>query len=202
MCELDIKKLIKKRIEQLGNIGFEDGKGTSRIAYSKTFFEGRNLVKKWMENAGMSTEVDSIGNLIGTVTGKDSELNHIVIGSHIDTVPNGGMYDGVYGVIAAITCIEEMKKSGYQNIHPITVIAFNEEEGNAIGGTLGSKSIMGQSLTKTEVRKLEEYGMSIDNWKNARRDLSRMMCYIEPHIEQGGILEAEKKKIGFSKFCV
>lgn len=196
MCEISIEEIIVNRIRQLGNIGFEEKKGTSRVAYSKAFFEGRNLVKKWMEDAGMSTKIDSIGNLIGTVSGKENESDTIIIGSHIDTVPNGGMYDGVYGVIAAITCIEEMRKNGYRNIHPITVIAFNEEEGNAIGGTLGSKSIMGLPLTKDEIAKLEKYSMSIDNWKNARLEPSKIMCYIEPHIEQGGILEAKKKKIG------
>ena len=109
------------------------------MAYSETFHEGRDYVKHLMEQAGMQTMIDGVGNLTGRIGGKSKQI--ISIGSHIDTVPNGGMFDGALGVLAGIEAIQTLRENGYQNHYSMEVIAFTEEEGNVIGGTFGSKDV-------------------------------------------------------------
>ena len=117
---------IVEHLMTLGHIGYEEGKGTSRMAYSKVFVEGRDYVRQLMEDVGLETEIDPVGNLCGRLPGISSKK--IAMGSHIDTVPNGGMYDGALGVISAVECIRALKEAGYQNYYTLEVISFNEEE--------------------------------------------------------------------------
>ena len=91
----------------LGGIGYEPELGTKRMAYSGTFHEGRDYVKHLMEQAGMQTMIDGVGNLTGRIGGKSKQI--ISIGSHIDTVPNGGMFDGALGVLAGIEAIQTLR---------------------------------------------------------------------------------------------
>ena len=89
-------KRLYNHIKTLGGIGYEPELGTTRMAYSETFHEGRDYVKHLMEQAGMQTMIDGVGNLTGRIGGKSKQI--ISIGSHIDTVPNGGMFDGALGL--------------------------------------------------------------------------------------------------------
>ena len=130
-------------LTRLGRIGFVPKEGTTRLPYTPAYDEGRIYVQQCMEQAGLQTSVDPVGNLIGTLPGQ-GEI--ICIGSHIDTVPGGGIYDGTYGVLSGIECVQRLKELGYQNRHPIQVIAFTEEEGNVIGGTFGSKAFTGGEI--------------------------------------------------------
>ena len=112
-------------LTRLGQIGFVPKEGTTRLPYTPAYDEGRIYVQQCMEQAGLQTSVDPVGTLIGTLPGQ-GEI--ICIGSHIDTVPGGGIYDGTYGVLSGIECVQRLKELGYQNRHPIQVIAFTEEE--------------------------------------------------------------------------
>lgn len=181
-------------IKKLGNIGYEEGKGTSRMAYSEAFFKGRDYVKSLMEEAGLSTHIDAVGNLTGVLEG--SEPKKIAIGSHIDTVPNGGMYDGALGVLAGIEAVRSLKEMNYQNRYTIEIIAFNEEEGNVVGGTFGSKAFAGAKLEDSMIEKMAQYNMTISDFKSAKRNGKDYLAYLEYHIEQGGILEKINTEIG------
>ena len=181
-------------IKKLGNIGYEEGKGTSRMAYSEAFFKGRDYVKSLMEEAGLSTHIDAVGNLTGVLEG--SEPKKIAIGSHIDTVPNGGMYDGALGVLAGIEAVRSLKEMKYQNRYTIEIIAFNEEEGNVVGGTFGSKAFAGAKLEDSMIEKMAQYNMTISDFKSAKRNGKDYLAYLEYHIEQGGILEKINTEIG------
>ena len=130
-------------LTRLGQIGFVPGEGTTRLPYTPAYDEGRAYVQWCMEQAGLQTSIDPVGNLIGTLPGKGKT---ICMGSHIDTVPGGGIYDGAYGVLAGIECVQRLRELGYQNRHPIQVVAFTEEEGNVIGGTFGSKAFTGGAI--------------------------------------------------------
>jgi len=147
-----------------------------------------------MIEAGLKTEIDAVGNLTGKWIGEEKEI--IAIGSHIDTVPNGGIYDGSLGVLAGIECLRTMKESGYKNKHTFEIIAFIEEEGNVIGGTFGSKCFTGQPQEKSTLEKLDKVGLNEENIKKAERDPNDYLCYLEYHIEQGGILENKNLQIG------
>ena len=150
---------LRTSLLELGHIGYQDGIGTSRMAYSEAFCKGREYVERCMQQAGLETYVDPVGNLTGILPGSVSGARIISAGSHIDTVPGGGMYDGTLGVMAAIEAVQTMKECQYSNRHPIEVIAFNEEEGNVVGGTFGSKAFAGQPQEESALQKLAEHGM-------------------------------------------
>ena len=180
-------------LTRLGRIGFVPKEGTTRLPYTPAYDEGRIYVQQCMEQAGLQTSVDPVGNLIGTLPGQGKT---ICIGSHIDTVPGGGIYDGTYGVLSGIECVQRLKELGYQNRHPIQVIAFTEEEGNVIGGTFGSKAFTGGEIDEAMRPNLALHGLTMEQVSACRRDLTQYQCYLELHIEQGGVLEAERMQIG------
>ncbi len=191
--KINIERL-QRDIEGLGCIGFEENVGVTRLAYSDAYNEGVNFVKELMESAGMKTYIDPVGNLIGRLEGDDDKI--ISIGSHIDSVPAGGIYDGTLGVLAGIECVRVLQENGYKNHHPIEIIAFIEEEGNVIGGTFGSKCFTGNPVEDSSIPKLSQHGLNMDLIKSSRKDPKQYKCYLELHIEQGGILDNTKTSIG------
>lgn len=186
---------LSRRLTQLGQIGFMPGEGTTRLPYTPAYDEGRTYVQRCMEQAGLQTSIDPVGNLVGELPGKGKT---ICIGSHIDTVPGGGIYDGTYGVLAGIECVQRLREMGYQNRHPIQVVAFTEEEGNVIGGTFGSKAFTGGEIDGAMRPNLVLHGLTMEEVNACRRDLTQYQCYLELHIEQGGLLEAEGAQIGLA----
>lgn len=186
-------KRLEQWLHELGQIGFQEGVGTTRLPYSPEYDRGREYVRGLMERAGLETSIDPVGNLRGLLPGKGSRL---CIGSHIDTVPGGGIYDGAYGVLAAIDCVRRLREAGWVNRHPLEIVAFTEEEGNVIGGTFGSKAFAGASIDSAIEAKLPQYGLSLADVAACQQNPEDYLCYLELHIEQGGILEAEQKQIG------
>lgn len=194
---VNIKRLIGD-INELGSIGWTDGAGANRMAYSKAFFEGRDFVQRRMEEAGLVTSIDAVGNLTGYLpgNGEGALKKRIAIGSHIDTVPNGGIYDGALGVLAAIESVLTMKENGYRNFHPVEIIAFNEEEGNVVGGTFGSKAFAGADTEASMRVLMKKQHITAEDFESCRRSPENYLAYLEYHIEQGGILENRGKTIG------
>ena len=182
-------------LTRLGQIGFVPGEGTTRLPYTPAYDEGRAYVQWCMEQAGLQTSIDPVGNLIGTLPGKGKT---ICMGSHIDTVPGGGIYDGAYGVLAGIECVQRLRELGYQNRHPIQVVAFTEEEGNVIGGTFGSKAFTGGAIDGAMRPNLALHALTMEQVGACRQDLAQYQCYLELHIEQGGLLESEGAQIGLA----
>lgn len=201
MLKVDEKRL-EKNIHDLGKIGSQEGRGTTRIAYSPEYEKGRDLVKAWMEDAGMKTRIDPVGNLIGRLEGIVPGEKIVAMGSHIDSVPEGGIYDGAYGVLAAIECVKTLTERKIRLRYPMEVIAFIDEEGTAVGGTFGSKCFIGMSIEHGMHEQMKEYGISdcdLAACANSGRDYQ---AYFELHIEQGAVLEYEKKEIGVAKGIV
>ena len=110
-------KRLMEHIETLGKIGFEEESGTTRMAYSDSFYAGADYVQRLMEDAGLRVHLDAVGNLTGLMPGKVQKK--IAVGSHIDTVPGGGIYDGALGVLSAIECLHTMRKTGTGTIIPL-----------------------------------------------------------------------------------
>ncbi len=183
-----------KDIRRLGSVGFVPGRGTSRMAYSEAFCQGRELVREMMEQAGLATAVDPVGNLTGRLEGSSGRV--ISIGSHIDTVPEGGIFDGALGVLAGVELVRTLREHGYKNQNTIEIIAFNEEEGNVVGGTFGSKAFTGQRQEEDALERMEALGMSPGDVNRSRREPGEYLCYLELHIEQGGILEQKQIPLG------
>ena len=191
---------LKENIEELAKISDTD-EGVTRLGFTPTYFKGRDFIQTLMHEIGLKTNVDPVGNLVGRWEGKQPEQQIIAIGSHIDTVPNGGKYDGSIGVLGAIEIIRSLKKMNYQPIHPVEVISFINEEGSApanVGGDFGSCAMMGliNNIDKNFERELFRIKLTREDINNSYREPDQFKCYLELHIEQGSILEQNNFSIG------
>jgi len=193
---------MEERIQALSRFGANPEGGVSRIAFSEADLTGRRFVMDLMRDAGLEVRVDTAGNIIGRRDGSESELPPIMLGSHIDSVPGGGNYDGDVGVIGAIEVAELMKEHGVTTRHPIEIVSFTDEE----GGLTGSRAMTGK-LTDSALEVISHSGMTIrdgidfiggdsDNLGLAVRKPGDLTAFIELHIEQGAILDEADVNIG------
>ncbi|MCI0618079.1 Zn-dependent hydrolase, partial [bacterium] len=193
---------MEERIQALSQFGKNPEGGVSRVAFSDADIQGRNYLQTLMKSAGLKVHIDTAGNIIGKRDGTDPSLPPILFGSHIDSVPGGGNYDGDVGVIAAIECIEVLKESNQTTQHPLEVIVFSDEE----GGLVGSRSMFGEfhesameiksHSGKTIREGIRAIGGDPDRINEAQRKKGSITAFLELHIEQGGILDSEKINIG------
>ncbi|WP_371373818.1 Zn-dependent hydrolase [Sporomusa aerivorans] len=194
--EIDIN-LVKERIEKLDTMGKTPSSGTSRLSYSEAWRQGQAFVTLLMKEAGMTVERDPMGNLIGTYPGTNSNLPYLMVGSHLDTVPEGGSLDGALGVIAAVECIRTWQVSGFRPVRAVKVIGTVEEEGNVFGlGCLGSRYLAGEltleklaSLTDKQGKKLIEHlkdnGLESELLESGIIKSTDLFAFLELHVEQG-----------------
>jgi beta-ureidopropionase / N-carbamoyl-L-amino-acid hydrolase len=195
-------KRIEERIAALSQFGKNPEGGVSRVAFSDADIQGRNYIQTLMKEAGLEVRIDTAGNIIGKRAGTNPSLPPILFGSHIDSVPGGGNYDGDVGVIAAMECIEVLKESNQTTQHPLEVIVFSDEE----GGLVGSRSMAGdfhesameiKSHSGKTIREgIRAIGGDPDRINEAQRTKGSITAFLELHIEQGGILDSEKINIG------
>lgn len=183
------------------------GEGINRLAFTDADWAGRQYIIDRMTDAGLSVEIDDFGNVIGYKIGKKADLPVVMVGSHTDSVPNGGNYDGVVGVLSAIEVIRSMTDNGYEHDHTIAVVSFMCEESGRFGdATLGSKAMRGELTLQDLHRLVDKQGISLYEalkGRNLNPDGIEEMKYIRPvksfteiHIEQGKVLEHEQKTIG------
>ncbi len=193
--EINFERL-KRNIIKIGEIGKTDN-GITRLAYSQEYNKARKELMDLMISEHLTVTIDKVGNLIGRREGKFN-LPSIMLGSHLDTVKNGGLLDGNLGVIAALECISVLNDNNIITNHPIEIVAFTAEEGSEMGGTFGSRVMMGRQNTNSEglPEKLAYYDMTIEDIKDSVRDTNGLKAFLELHIEQGGILEKNKLPIG------
>ena len=193
---------LNKHLSELSKFGNNEFGGVSRVAYSDADLNGREFVMKLMKTAGMDVHIDAGGNIIGTLAGKNNDLPPIAIGSHIDSVPEGGNFDGNVGSMSAIEVAQTLRESKHTLNRPLIVVIFQNEE----GGLFGSK-VMTSGLTELElelqsssgysIRKgIQRIGGNIDQLEKAKLKKNEWVAYVELHIEQGGILYNENLDIG------
>jgi len=193
---------MEQRIQALSRFGANPEGGVSRVAFSKADLEGRRYIMALMQDAGLEVHVDTAGNIIGRRAGSENALPPIIFGSHIDSVPGGGNYDGDVGVVGAIEVIELLNEHGIQTRHPIEVVSFTDEE----GGLTGSRAMTGK-LTDAALDVVSHSGMTIregieyvggdsDRLDLAARSPGDLTAFVELHIEQGAILYEENIDIG------
>ena len=186
----------------LARIGATPEGGVNRPAYSDADLEARQIVRAWMRDAGLAVRVDTAGNTFGRREGADSSAPPIVIGSHTDSVPQGGRFDGALGVLAAIEVARTVRDAGIRLTHPLEVVDFQNEE----GGLVGSKIVAGRferdalALKATSGRTIEAgialLGGDPSRLDDARRLPGSIAGYLELHIEQGRVLERAGADIG------
>ena len=190
----------------LGQIGNTD-EGMQRVAFSPLDVAGRDYVMELMRRAGMAVRIDAAGNIIGRVEGSGGSLPAIALGSHTDTVPAGGQYDGALGVIAAIEVVQALKDAGHTTRHPLEVMVFTNEEGTSFHRwLLGSRAVAGLWEAEdfaavaddgaTLASRLPDIGGNISHIEEARRRPDELACYLELHIEQGPTMHRGGYPIG------
>jgi len=190
-------KRLKENIIEIGEIGKTSLGGITREAYSNEYFEALNKLKELMEEQGLEVKVDKVGNLFGRREGS-KDLPTIMVGSHLDTVKNGGLLDGNLGVMSALECIYVLNENKIITNHPIEIVAFNAEEGSEMGGTFGSRVMIGRQNIKEEglSQKLAKYNMTLTNIEESVKDPREIKAFLELHIEQGGNLDSKNIPIG------
>lgn len=200
-------------MEELAGLSDGDLPGWSRIAFTEADMAGREWVARRMRAAGLRTHVDAVGNVIGVMPGSSPSAPAIVTGSHTDTVPGGGRFDGVVGVLGAIEMVEMLREAGIRLTHELRVVDFANEEGNPQGVKLvGSRAISGEltaaDLAATDSRGtalgelLSGAGLSPDQAASCRWEASDVAAFIELHIEQGPVLEQQGAALGIvTRIC-
>lgn len=200
-------KRLEENFRRLSAIGAQAGGGITRLAFGDEDWEARKYILELMEQAGLAVREDAFGNLIARREGLNPAAPAVMLGSHIDSVPNGGNYDGVAGVLAAIEVVRCLEEAGQPTVHPIEIVVFMAEESSRFGmATLGSKAFCG----KLSLAQLEQYtdkqgvtlaqamrgrGLAPENIGHARYDQA-IKVFLELHIEQGKVLETMGKHIG------
>lgn len=189
---------VKKILSAIGEAGRNEDGSYTRGCYSPEYFEALDIVERQMKELGLEVSRDAAGNILGVLTGTEKDAGSIIIGSHLDTVPSGGLFDGAYGVAAGLETVRRLKEEGRTLRHTLEIYGFNAEESNPIGGTFGSRAVAGlvdpEQPGLTEA--LRQYGHTVQEILDCKRDFSKEKCYLELHIEQGDLLFNEGLEIG------
>lgn len=188
---------------EMAKVGATEKGGNCRLALTDLDREGRDLFVRWCKEAGCSIQIDKMGNIFARRPGRNASLPPVVTGSHLDTQPTGGRFDGVYGVLAGLEVIRSLNDLNYETEHPVEVVVWTNEEGSRFAPAMVASGVFAGVFDL-------EYGLSRQDpeGKTIGEELERIgyagdaevgkpvHAYFEAHIEQGPILEAEEKTIG------
>lgn len=198
---------LQSHFEAMSLIGKIGETGTCRPAHTELEKQGFELAASWMKAAGMTTRIDNFGNLIGRLEGKNPKLPVLMMGSHLDSQPYGGRFDGVAGVLCAIEVVTTLHENGIVPERSIEVISFADEEGWRFNkGLFGSRGILGK-LEEGELERADKdgitrgqaltaFGCDITQFKASEYKPGSIFCFLELHIEQGPVLDLAHKPIG------
>src|SRR3984885_517110 len=192
------------RLMQMAEIGATASGGCNRQALTDGDMAGRRLLSRWAEAAGCRVRTDGIGNLFIRRPGRDDALPVVMTGSHLDTQPTGGKFDGVYGVLAGLEVIESLNDHALSTVHPIELSVWCNEEGSRF-----PMAMMGSAVWSGRLPLDTAYGLTDRAGVSVRQELQRagvptgaplsrqaIKASIEVHIEQGPVLEQKAKTIG------
>ena len=199
-----IAQRIRTQLEELSAFTATPGNGVTRFPFTQEARKASDYLKTRMEEVGLTVRMDNSGSVIGRLEGQVPDT--VMIGSHLDSVQFGGAYDGIAGVVGAIEAVRQMAESNEKPFYSIEVIATNDEEGSRFKSGLFTGKVMDAQLTVEDIQRykdadgvsvyaaMKEYGLNPDEIANHKR--TDIKAFIEVHIEQGPILEAEQKDIG------
>lgn len=200
-------------IETLATFNATPGVGVTRLSFTKEDKLAREYIKKEMEKIGLKVWEDGYSNLFGRREGKNPDAPVIIIGSHFDSVINGGTFDGVAGLVSALEIMRIFEENKVDNYYPIEIVAMNDEEGVRFGTGISNSRAMAGLIQEEELdnakdrdgitlrQAMENFGI-IPDLNNAKRKEGSIKAFIELHIEQGPILEYSKKDIGIVETIV
>ena len=194
---------LRQNFQSLAQIGATTNGGVTRLALSMDDLEARAWFANTVEEAGLMVRDDEVANLSGVLLSRTPHAKTLLIGSHLDTVVNGGKYDGAVGVLCALECLRTIKEAGIALPVHLEAMNFTDEEGTWIS-LLGSRGIVGKLPLKQLYMKsngafqaaLVRAGIELEGFIRAKRDPNTLLAYLELHIEQGARLEREHVPIG------
>lgn len=189
---------------EMAQIGATEKGGVCRLALTDLDRQGRDLFCRWAKEAGCTVTVDAMGNIFARRAGKDDSLPPIGSGSHLDTQPTGGKFDGAFGVLAALEVVRTLNDYKYDTAAPIEIVVWTNEEGSRFAPAMVGSGVFagafdldyGLSRTDTEGKTLGDELRRIGYAGEATPGSRTFGAFFETHIEQGPILEAEQKTIG------
>ena len=197
-------KRLWKSLEEMAKIGPGVAGGSRRLALTDEDKAGRDLFCDWAREAGCEISVDAIGNIFARRPGSDADAEPVMAGSHLDTQPTGGKFDGVFGVLSALEAVRSLNDHGIATRRPVEVAVWTNEEGSRY-----QPAMMGSGVFTGEMKLEDIYGMTDAAGLRLEDELERIgykgglpaaprpiHAYLEAHIEQGPVLEADGKEIG------
>ncbi|MEK9200036.1 Zn-dependent hydrolase [Lysinibacillus halotolerans] len=201
-----IQERIEEHIHTISEFTATPGNGTTRLTYSQEDLKTRNYIKEKMKELGLEVREDGLGNIFGKLEGTLKDGPSVLIGSHFDSVPNGGAYDGPAGVVTALEVASLFVENQLKPKYPLEVVALIEEEGARFaGGLMGSRGMVGALSEEEFYRLKDKEGIStVDAMKAIGLDPTRpktrypktMKAFLELHIEQGPFLEERDIPVG------
>ncbi|MFD1362859.1 Zn-dependent hydrolase [Lentibacillus salinarum] len=196
---------IQKHIETLSGFTQTPGNGVTRLSYSQEDLQAREYIKQQMKAYGLTVREDGIGNIFGKLEGKIQDAPSVMVGSHFDSVPNGGAYDGAGGVVAGLEVAALFQENKLTPNYPLEIIAMIEEEGSRFRGLMGSSGITG-TIEESDFKNIRDVdgllvteamsNAGLDPSLPIHRDSETIKAFLEMHIEQGPILEENDIPIG------
>ena len=198
------EKRFLERMDAINGVAMTEEGGMMRLALSDADKKARDLLKLWMVETGMDVRIDDLGSMVGYLPGSDKDALAIGIGSHLDTQPNGGKYDGLYGVLAGLEAVCTLKDEGIITKSPLAIINWTNEEGaRFVPPMLASGAVAGVFDAEWVHERKDNDGIKyIDELKrigylgSSDNRFTKAKAYIEPHIEQGPVLDMEKLSLG------
>jgi N-carbamoyl-L-amino-acid hydrolase len=193
---------LNRTMEEMKKFGGNANGGSDRVAYSSHNRDALNYLAGLMESAGMSTRIDYAGNLVGRLEGRRAGTASLIAGSHIDTVPNGGHYDGIVGVMSAIEVARTLHDNDMRLEHPLEIAVWSNEEGGKTGSRSMNGSVAPREMDlpslgdKTLGEGIRFLGGNPERLDENRLASGAVAAYVELHVEQGAVLDREQIDIG------
>lgn len=201
--KIDSERLWASLME-MARIGATPAGGCNRQTVTDLDAEGRALFRRWVEAAGCTVTVDEMGNMMALKPGRRPDLPPVVIGSHLDTQPTGGKFDGVLGVLSGVEVLRTLQDTGYDHDHPIMVVNWTNEEGGRFAPAMMASGVWAGAFSRDWAYAAQDrqglvFGEELERIGYKGEEPCRPQawkCHLEFHIEQGPVLEAENLPIG------
>lgn len=205
---------IQRHLEQLAEYTATPGQGTTRMSYSEQDKQARDYLKQEMRALGLQVREDAIGNIYGRLEGQQPDLPAVIVGSHFDSVPHGGAFDGPAGIVTGLDVVARIREQNLVPKYPLEVIALVEEEGTSFGRGLMASSVITGLIGTKELYQLKDRqgvsaaarmaaaGFNADNAAQAVLNPKNVKAFLELHIEQGPVLEQANEDVGIVETIV
>jgi len=201
---------LRETLEEMARIGGTPGGGVQRLTLSDEDKEARDLFVSWLRELDLEVTVDEMGNIFGRRRGKSNDLAPVMSGSHIDSQPKGGRFDGILGVMGALEALRTLHENGVTTERPIVIVDWTNEEGSRFAPAMVASGVWAGALDRDWVydrrditgRRFEDELRRIGYQGSIPCKTFPVHVYYEYHIEQGPVLEREEKRIGAPKGIV